>query len=378
MHSSGVFHKLRIWIDANHDGISQPAELHTLWELGIRRIDLKYRQSDYVDKFGNQFRYRGRIWDAAGIGHEVCYDVFLKIASGNVGSAGVPPGDARAPSFPDPNKSGVTGALTGSVILASESPRMQVHNPLKAEGLTVLDAKSPRFAEEVARLLDASTSTKAANFLPQSLVIINDTERWIWGFTVIYVYPDWIAPSGKPHRHVISPSAGGPDPGRRFMLEPGGAFLITPVSSFLASRRANGQIRQRPVLDEGLDRIIRIVESQELMYRVEAFVDSVIYEDGTIVGSDTAGRKDLINARTTAEMDLSHSLDGMRGEELRKALKVEAGLDASGNYAEHRRKRARELLELLEASGEPIALQAVENFKTVERFHGSAFVTKER
>ncbi len=31
----GVFHKLRIWIDANHDGISQRAELRTLRELGI-------------------------------------------------------------------------------------------------------------------------------------------------------------------------------------------------------------------------------------------------------------------------------------------------------------------------------------------------------
>jgi len=30
-----VWSKLRVWIDANHDGVSQPEELHTLEEIGI-------------------------------------------------------------------------------------------------------------------------------------------------------------------------------------------------------------------------------------------------------------------------------------------------------------------------------------------------------
>ena len=43
------------------------------------RIDLKYRYSRYVDEFGNEFRYRGRLWDDAGRGREPCYDVFLSV-----------------------------------------------------------------------------------------------------------------------------------------------------------------------------------------------------------------------------------------------------------------------------------------------------------
>jgi hypothetical protein len=56
-----VFSQLRLWIDENHDGICQPQELHTLQELGFFSISLKYRESRRTDRYGNQFRYRGRI-----------------------------------------------------------------------------------------------------------------------------------------------------------------------------------------------------------------------------------------------------------------------------------------------------------------------------
>jgi len=56
-----VFSKLRLWIDENHDGVSQPNELHKLSEFGIHSLTLSYFQSRKTDEFGNQFRYRARI-----------------------------------------------------------------------------------------------------------------------------------------------------------------------------------------------------------------------------------------------------------------------------------------------------------------------------
>ena len=56
-----VWRNLRVWIDANHDGISQPGELHTLTEIGIRRILLHYELSSYTDEYGNHFRYKGHL-----------------------------------------------------------------------------------------------------------------------------------------------------------------------------------------------------------------------------------------------------------------------------------------------------------------------------
>jgi hypothetical protein len=56
-----VFSHLLLWIDENHDGISEPYELHTLPELGVFSLGLKYRESRRTDKFGNEFRYKAAV-----------------------------------------------------------------------------------------------------------------------------------------------------------------------------------------------------------------------------------------------------------------------------------------------------------------------------
>jgi hypothetical protein len=62
-HNDLVFDRLKLWQDLNHDGISESCELFTLPQLGLRRIDLDYRQSVRVDAHGNQFKYRSRVYD---------------------------------------------------------------------------------------------------------------------------------------------------------------------------------------------------------------------------------------------------------------------------------------------------------------------------
>src|SRR5207248_8289273 len=51
---------LLLWIDANHDGHSQPGELMTLAEAGVQSIDLHYIRSNYTDDNGNIFRFRAK------------------------------------------------------------------------------------------------------------------------------------------------------------------------------------------------------------------------------------------------------------------------------------------------------------------------------
>lgn len=70
-----VFGSLRLWVDVNHDGISQPEELHTLTEMGVTAISLKYHEDRWHDQYGNQFRYRGKVWD--GTTDKWTFDVFF-------------------------------------------------------------------------------------------------------------------------------------------------------------------------------------------------------------------------------------------------------------------------------------------------------------
>jgi hypothetical protein len=265
---------------------------------------------------------------------------------------------------------------SGLTTMASDK-RMPVNHPLRDSGFLVIDASSPSFIAEVAKFLDPDIITKATSFLPYSLVIVNNTGRYVWGFTVIYTLPDVIAPAGKPWRFITSPSAKSSD--RNRMMCPGCSYLITPVSDFHGAIDAAGTRRLQPFVDEGMERIIQLFEAEYLNKRFEASIDSVIYEDGTLAGPDAAGNMSLINSRIRADSDLLAALQGLRGEELRKALLLHSGnLLASGEeYSRHKTRTAQHILDSLDRRGEAATLEGLEELRKGKWFGESGNVRRE-
>lgn len=75
-----VFDRLRLWQDVNMNGISESWELHKLKQLGLKTIELDYKESKKTDQHGNQFKYRAKVKD----NHDAqmgrwAYDIILQV-----------------------------------------------------------------------------------------------------------------------------------------------------------------------------------------------------------------------------------------------------------------------------------------------------------
>lgn len=76
--NDSIFSSLRLWQDANHDGVSQSGELYPLAAQHVASISLDYKEVRRRDRYGNQFRYQSTVTGTdKRITRRLAYDVFL-------------------------------------------------------------------------------------------------------------------------------------------------------------------------------------------------------------------------------------------------------------------------------------------------------------
>lgn len=256
---------------------------------------------------------------------------------------------------------------------------MKISNPLESEGLKIIAFDSPEFRPALATMVDPDLIAKAEPFLQYSVILINRTERYIWGFTAVYKYPDKIAPSGNPWRLQINPSPGGVGTRARY-LAPGAKYLLTPVSNFFAEVDADGRRGLAPSWYEGIEQVIQSQTGMgdPLRKRVELSIDSLIYEDGTLVGPDQADRTDEINRRIARQKRFADSFAGLKGDAFRAKLAEYSS--GAGEQADHRdNARLAKALELRyndPSLGEEYVRTVIEKMGAAQWFLGSQEVRK--
>ncbi len=74
--NDSIFYQLKLWSDKNENGISEPGELYTLAQKGIKRIDLHYTSNNIMlDSYGNSSRQNSTVTTASGT--VSIYDLWL-------------------------------------------------------------------------------------------------------------------------------------------------------------------------------------------------------------------------------------------------------------------------------------------------------------
>ena len=161
------------------------------------------------------------------------------------------------------------------------------------------------------------------------------------------------------------------------MLGPGDTYLVTPVSDLAARRYSSGQVFAPPPADEGLLRYIQIFKTEFLGGRGSVQIDSVIFDDGTLIGAHDAGVTGRINNRIQAEKDLLSAIQPLNGKELRDYLNATKTPELQDEYFMHKASRAQEFDHLLNAQGEADFRNQIQLRRYGHWFNHNDFITRE-
>jgi len=203
--------------------------------------------------------------------------------------------------------------------------RVTVTNPLEDRGIAMYTVADPDFTTQVRSFIDSSEMlNKLQPYMDRSVIVVNNTGQYLWGMSIVYEYTGEYTASGKPWRWFVTPEAIGPE--RRWMMAPAASFLILPQANFFWHKRSDGTIATAPAVEIVTDANLwaNLKEGMDYWWQkpVVISVDSIIYEDRTVVGPDVLERMQKLNEAVERDKKLEEQLKSMHGSELRALLEA--------------------------------------------------------
>jgi hypothetical protein len=198
-------------------------------------------------------------------------------------------------------------------------------NQVEREGIVMLTPASPGFRAEAERFFAADALSVIEPLLPFCIIIKNDTTKYLSVATVLYTFPSVTVPGQGPIRQRIAATTMTKD--RNRMLEPGYSRFVSPIGAIQATIDASGKRLLWPIFSELLVKHMGDWVAFYGKQTISIAVDSIVFEDGSLVGPDKGGLLSDLNARAKAEEDLRNEISGLHGSQLEAYLDSKSDLE---------------------------------------------------
>jgi hypothetical protein len=155
-------------------------------------------------------------------------------------------------------------------------------------GITVVPYTSPRFAEKLSGAASPALSATLQPLLRYSVLIENDSETSVLGYTLVWAAVDHDGMPFTEFRGMIDYVA------LRRLIPPGKISLATIL----------GPSDSLSLDQQLVNSITREVQAFESRASLTISLDAVLFDDGTVIGNDTHKTLAEMRARIRAEYDL--------------------------------------------------------------------------
>jgi len=210
------------------------------------------------------------------------------------------------------------GLLCGVVGGASADPRIHYSRPDQGS-LRLITPDSPEFLSALRGRADSQALAALGPFLPFSVIVKNEDQRSVAAVVVIWSQKN---ARGEPITNTVVNYTLAGEP--RTMLRVEDFWVITPVQALnqaIQSKRfdmigAANPARQKTILQQ-----------YPAQTDIGISLDSIVFEDGELVGPDTAMTATAMNGEIRAHKAVDLALRGMSSDELRQFLVSSSSLE---------------------------------------------------